>query len=315
MGILLYTSTQVYNESMQLGELMAVLGIAGSLLPSVSSLALIAIPVNEAKVAFNRMYEFAAIEKEQTGAIPITNFESLKIANLSFRFAGRSQLLNNINLSVRKNEIVAIVGESGCGKSTLAQIIQRFYAFEKGSIVVNDQSALDDTSLKDWRNIIGVISQDITVFNGNIIDNILLGEEGNPEHIVRFCQKYGFDKFIAQLPQGYGTLLGEEGINLSGGQKQLLALVRVLYKRPQLLLLDEFTSAMDRNTEQFVIRLLQKLKHEMGIIFISHRLHSLKHIADRIYIIENGNTDVSGGHADLLIGDNFYSQFWKNLLD
>lgn len=315
ISILVYISIQVYNQSMQLGELMAILGIAGSLLPSVAGLALIAIPINEAKVAFNRMYEFASVEKEPLGKEHIKVFESLKIENLSFRFAGRSQLLKDINLDVNKNECIAIVGESGCGKSTLGQVIQKFYPFENGKIILNNKQSLKEINTEDWRNILGVIPQDITVFNGNIIDNILLGKEDNVENIVKFCKDFGFEKFVSELPQGYATILGEEGINLSGGQKQLLALMRALYKKPQLLLLDEFTSAMDRKTEQFVLDLLIKLKQEISIIFISHRLHSLKHLADRIYIIENGNSNTSGTHEKLLETDNFYSQFWHNLLD
>jgi len=141
-----------------------------------------------------------------------------------------------------------------------------------------------------------------------------LGKEDDPEKIMAFCKDYDFEGFILGLPQGYGTILGEEGINLSGGQKQVLALMRVLYKKPQLLLLDEFTSAMDRKTESFVINLLNRLKNELSIIFISHRLHSLKHISDRIYIIENGTSSTYGSHDKLMKTDNFYSQFWNNLL-
>ena len=111
---------------------MAILGVAGSLLPSVASLALITIPINEAKVAFNRMYEFASIDKENEGNISLPKFESLEIKDLSFRFAGRSQLFKSINLSVSKNECIAIVGESGSGKSTLGQVLQKFYPFESG---------------------------------------------------------------------------------------------------------------------------------------------------------------------------------------
>lgn len=314
IGILIYTAIQVYYEMMQLGELMAILGIAGSLLPSVAGLALIAIPINEAKVAFNRMYEFASMDKEASGNQSISKFESLEIENLSFRFTGRSQLLKNINLKITKNECVAIVGESGCGKSTLGQIIQKFYPSEKGIISINNIHSLSELNTNNWRDIIGVIPQEITVFNGTIIDNILLGKEDTVECIVAFCKHYGFESFIKELPQGYATILGEEGINLSGGQKQILALMRVLYQSPQLLLLDEFTSAMDRKTEHFVLNLLASLKKELSIIFISHRLHSLKHIADRIYIIENGTTACSGSHSQLMQTDNFYSEFWNEIL-
>ena len=311
--ILIYTSTQVYNEVMQLGELMAILGIAGSLLPSVASLALITIPINEAKVAFNRMYEFTSIESESKGDIPLSKFNSLEIKNLSFRFAGRKELFKNINISVNKNECIAIVGESGCGKSTLGQVLQKFYPFENGTIIVNNQFNLTNINTEDWRNIIGVIPQDITIFSENVITNILLGKEDTPENIEKFCNQYGFTEFVNSLPQGFATILGEEGINLSGGQKQIISLMRVLYKKPQLLLLDEFTSAMDRKTEKFVLNLLKKLKSEITIIFISHRLHSLPQVADTIYVLENGVISNFGPHKKLMGSSNFYSDFWKEL--
>lgn len=313
MSILVYTSIQVYNETMQLGELMAILGIAGSLIPSVASLALITIPINEAKVAFNRMYEFASMDKEQKGITEISDFNSLEIKNLSFRFAGRSQLLKDINIKANKNECIAIVGESGSGKSTLGQILQKFYLFENGTILVNNQTNLPNIETESWRNLLGVVPQEVTIFDGNVINNILLGQEVKYENIVIFCQDYGFETFINSLPQGYATILGEEGINLSGGQKQVIALMRALYKKPKVLLLDEFTSAMDRKTEQFVLDLLNKLKSELTIIFISHRLHSLPKIADRIYVLENGIITDFGNHEKLMNSKNFYSEFWTEL--
>ena len=313
MGILAYTSILVYNETMQLGELMAILGIAGSLLPSVASLALITIPINEAKVAFNRMYEFASMDKEQKGTTEISDFTSLDIKNLTFRFAGRSQLLKDINIKVNKNECIAIVGESGSGKSTLGQILQKFYTFENGTIIVNNETNLTVLNTENWRTILGVVPQEVTIFGGNVIINILLGQEDTPENIVKFCKDYGFETFINTLPQSYATILGEEGINLSGGQKQVIALMRALYKKPKVLLLDEFTSAMDRKTEHFVLDLLNKLKSELTIIFISHRIHSLPKIADRIYILENGIIADFGNHEKLMESKNFYSEFWTEL--
>ncbi len=312
--ILGFTSNMVYNNMMTLGELMAVLGITGSLMPSITNLALIAIPINEAKIAFNRMFEFASIEKEKQGKIEIPDFQSLEIKNLSFRFAGRKELLKNINLKIKKGEFIAVVGESGSGKSTLGQIIQQFYPFENGAITVNNQYELSDVSIVNWRNLIGVIPQDIHIFSGNVIDNILLGAKDNPENVVKFCREKGFEKFIAQLPQGYATILGEEGINLSGGQKQIIALARVLYKKPQFLLLDEPTSAMDRNTEKFTISLLNEIKNDIAVLFISHRLHTLKNVADRIYVLENGSFISQGNHQKLLETPNFYSDFWKELV-
>ncbi|WP_370408644.1 peptidase domain-containing ABC transporter [Tenacibaculum dicentrarchi] len=314
IAILSFTSFQVYGGQMKLGELMAILGIAGSLLPSITNLALISIPINEAKIAFNRMFEFTSIEKEKEGKVALQKFDCLEIKNLSFRFAGRSQLLKTVNLSIEKGEIVAVVGESGSGKSTLGQILQKFYDFENGEIIVNKKDNLRDISLTDWRNIVGVVPQEITVFDGNVLDNILLGKEDTPEKVVEFCKQYGFEEFIKSFPQGYATILGEQGISLSGGQKQIIALARALYKKPQLLILDEATAAMDRKTERFSIELISKLKKQMGVLFISHRLETLKKYADTIYILENGETNVKGSHQKLLETTNFYSDYWKELV-
>ncbi|MCF6308563.1 MAG: ATP-binding cassette domain-containing protein [Flavobacteriaceae bacterium] len=311
MCALIYTTIQVYKESMQIGELMAIMAIVGSLLPSVANLALIAIPINEAKVAFNRMYEFAAMEKENMGNIKLHVFESLIIKDLSFRFLGQSKLLKGINISISKNECIGIIGENGCGKSTLGQILQKFHSFEEGSIIINDSINIQDTNTADWRRIIGVVPQEITIFNGTVIDNILLGKEEKPESIISFCENYGFDKFITELPQNYSTILGEEGISLSGGQTQIIALIRVLYKKPQLLILDEFNSAMDVKTEQYIFNLLNTLKKEISIFFISHRLNSLNKIADRIYIMENGIISNFGSHKQLMKSSNYYSNYWS----
>lgn len=312
IGVLVYTSIQVFNKEIKLGELMAVLGIVSSLMPSIANLALISIPINEAKIAFNRMYEFASIEKEKEDGKSINEINSIAIQNLSFRFAGRSELFTNMNLNIEKGKFTSIVGESGSGKSTLGQILQRFYTFENGTILVNNQHQLNDIELKSYRNLIGVVPQDVTIFNGNVVDNILLGQVETPENIVSFLTAFGFDVYFNQLPQGLATILGEEGINLSGGQKQIIALARVLYKKPQLLILDEATSAMDRNTESFTMDLFQKIKPNCAIFFISHRLNTLKNIADIIYVLDKKTITHFGSHNDLMQTDNFYSDYWKS---
>ncbi|WP_420574479.1 peptidase domain-containing ABC transporter [Kordia sp.] len=314
MSVLLYSSLQVYNEVMLIGELTAVLCIAFTLLPSVASLALVAIPINEAKVAFDRMHEFIALEEEATGKTPLTKFKSLEIKDVSFSFSGKKQVLNNINIKILKKQCVAIVGESGCGKSTLSQIMQKFYTHTKGEILVNKEIPLKQVLTKDWRNIIGVIPQEVPIFPNTVFDNIVLGEEDTLQNVDAFITEYGFENFIKSLPKGYATMLGKGGMNLSNGQKQVLALIRVLYKKPQLLILDEFTATMDKKTELFVFELLKQLKSKITIIFISHHLHYLKQIADEIYVIQEGETKVHGNHKTLLKTPNFYSDFWEKIL-
>lgn len=312
IGILIYTSLQVFNNEIKIGELMAVLGIVGSLLPSIANLALISIPINEAKIAFNRMYEFASVEKEQEDGTKIHEIQKIEIQNLSFRFPGRSKLFQNLNLKIEKGKFTAIVGESGSGKSTLGQILQRFYSFENGHIILNDHYHIKETELKSYRNLIAVIPQEITIFNGNIIDNILVGTTDTIENLSSFIEEYNFGSYFNLLPQGLMTLVGEEGINLSGGQKQLIAFARALYKKPHFLILDEATSAMDRNTENFIMQLLEKIKPDCAVFFISHRLNKLKNSADTIYILENKTITKSGSHDKLMESDNFYSEYWKD---
>ncbi|MDP1843974.1 MAG: peptidase domain-containing ABC transporter [Sediminibacterium sp.] len=315
-GLLLFASYQVLNNYLKLGELIALLGMAGSLLPSVSNLALVIIPINEAKVAFERMFEFTGIPPEQLNDSNLfDSFESLQVQKLAFRFPGRKRLLQNIFFEVNKGEIIALMGENGSGKSTLTQIIQQNYNAESGSICINTQHELKDISITKWRKCISVVPQQIHIFNGTVIENIAFDDAAKDlQKVVDFLIEYGFNEFIESLPQSLMTIVGEEGINLSGGQKQMIALARALYHKPQLLILDEATASMDRESEQFVLNLLTELKKSMGIIFITHRLHVLKSFCDRIYILENGETVVSGNHDALLLSNNLYSQYWNDLI-
>ncbi|MCX6215432.1 peptidase domain-containing ABC transporter [Spirosoma sp.] len=292
-GLLAVTSFLVVDKSLQLGEMMAILTVVGSILPAVASLAMTNLQIQEANVAFERMYEYAHLNPEYPKAtqtsVPNFRFESLTIDALNFRFAGRPLLLENISLSIQKGEMIALFGESGHGKSTLLQLIQRFYTPESGQIMVNgtDWHSID-TAL--WRQSIGVVPQHIKLFNGTLLDNIGLGDTAtDAEQIVSFCQEFGFDHYFETFAQGYLTLLGEEGINLSGGQRQLVALARAFYQKPQLLLLDEPTAAMDKNTEQFVMNLLQNVRPQMAILLITHK-PSLAHSAKRVYSIANGQS-------------------------
>ncbi|MDE3145515.1 MAG: ATP-binding cassette domain-containing protein, partial [Bacteroidota bacterium] len=316
LGVLLYSSYQVLYGYLKMGELMAILGMCSTLLPSIANLALISIPVNEAKIAFDRMFEFTGIEPEKNNeAIDISQFESLKVENILFRFAGRSPLFNNVSFEVNKGEIIAIMGENGSGKSTISQIIQKHYECENGNIIINHTDSLKDISFNSWRKIVSVVPQQIHIFNATVLENIAFDDAATkPQEVVNFLNEYGFGVFMDSLPQSVMTLVGEEGINLSGGQKQMIALARALYHQPQLLILDEATAAMDRQSEQFVLKLLQQLRAKMGIIFITHRLHVLRSFCDKIYILEKGATSISGTHDKLLQSKNLYSEYWNDLL-
>lgn len=317
IGILFYGSHQVLDKNLRIGELIAILTMCGTLLPSVANLALISIPINEAKIAFDRMFEFAGTEPEKKDDTKntVSTFESLKAHDIAFRFAGRSQLLTNVSLEVSKGEIIAIMGENGSGKSTISQIIQKHYLPEKGVLIINDNIPLDTIQFNNWRNLCTIVPQNIHIFNGTVLENIAFDKAtDNPQEVVQFLHQYGFVPFMDSLPQSIFTLVGEEGINLSGGQKQMIALARALYAKPQLLILDEVTAAMDRDSEYFVLNLLTQLKKSTAIIFITHRLHILKTFCDRIYLLEKGVITTAGNHDTLLQTNNLYSKYWRDIV-
>ncbi len=319
MAIITVSSIMVINENLKVGQMMAVIQMIAMLMPAAGRLAMTNIQLQEARVAFDRMFEFTSIYpeyvlEEDNKKSKIKEFLSLEFKNISFRFPGRSELLKDISFTVKRGEMISLLGESGCGKSTTLQIIQHFYKHEKGSVVINGEDE-QNVSTHAWRNLIGVVPQDIKIFNGTLVDNVCLGEKiESPDGLASFFKKFGFDKYFEQFPQSYATIIGEEGINLSGGEKQLVAFARALYKKPELLILDEATSAMDRNTEAFVVDILNELKKDIGIILVTHRVKTARN-ADRIYILENGVINASGSHSELMEGDNLYALSWKDYLN
>jgi len=314
--IISLSSLMVFNETLKLGQMMAILQMMGMLMPSAGRLAMTNIQLQEARVAFDRMFEFTSIypeydPEEDDRKTKISGFESLDLKEVSFRFPGQTRLLTNISFTLIKGEMISLLGESGCGKSTLLQIIQRFYKFEEGNIKVNGNT-MKDISIQSWRQYLAVVPQEIKIFNGSLIDNICLGEvPGNKDELFEFFNDYGFNQYFEKFPQAYSTILGEEGVNISGGEQQLVALARALYKKPQLLLLDEATSSMDRNTEAFTMKLLQQLKTSIAVILVTHRVKTARN-ADRIYVIQDGTVHAEGDHEELMKGVNLYSESWKD---
>lgn len=317
LGIFAITSYQVLNKELLIGEMVAILSLASSIVPSINRIAVFNIQIQEAKIAFDRMYEFSSLKPEsvkEENNLDINGFHHLEVKSICFRFTGRKLLLINVSLQVKKGELIAVLGESGIGKSTLIQILQKFYMPESGEILV-DNVNISTISTPSWRNLIGVVPQQVKIFNGTLLYNICLGDSVKEyESVVNFCKSYGFDSYFSTFPQSYFTIIGEEGINISGGQQQLVALARALYKKPQMLILDEATSAMDRNTENFTLNLLQNLRSELAVILITHRIKTASRV-DKIYILEDGTIIDYGTPKELMSTNNFYSLSFKEQVE
>lgn len=283
----------VFYKIIELGVLMAILSISGNILASVVNLALLLIPIQEAKVAFDRIVELEILENEQSAgtleanSAKTTHFSSLTLESISFRFPGRRQLFSGISLHLNKGELITLSGESGSGKSTLLQMIAGFYQPEAGQILFNGQTLTSLSSIATQQKII-YLPQYAKLFNANILQNIALDNSPESEaKIIEFCRINGFNAIFEQFPQAYHTLLGENGVHLSGGQRQLIALARALYHQPELLLLDEATSALDTASEKYVVSLLKSLSPTLGILWVTHKPEIAK-IGDRHYHLERG---------------------------
>ncbi len=284
--ILSFSSYNVLIKRIKLGELMAIIGITSSLLGSITNLALVSIPLQEAKIAFDRMFEYASIPVERLDGLKIDNINEVEIQNLNFRFKGRSKLLENISMTLKKGEVTCILGESGSGKTTFTEILKKNYALEDGKILINKKVSLDDISIYHWRNKISIVPQDIQLFNATILENIVLNENIDDSKLNELIN-LGFNIFINSLPQGLMTIVGEEGVNLSGGQKQLLGWMRALYHQPEFLILDEPTSSLDKENRNFIYSLIDQLKSEKIILIISHNLEKLELISNQIFCLKD----------------------------
>ena len=224
-------------------------------------------------------------------------------AEISFNNVGFSYqeqpVLAQINWRVKKGTLVAIVGESGSGKSTLMDLLQRFYDVSEGSIQI-DGVDLRDLRISSLRNLIGVVSQESILFNLSAAENIAFGEENlNMDKVIAAAKVANAHEFIAELEQGYDTVLGERGNKLSGGQKQRIAIARAVYKDPAILILDEATSALDTASEKLVQEALEKLMQNRTSFVIAHRLSTVRN-ADQIIVLSKGEIVEAGKHSELL---------------
>ena len=232
--------------------------------------------------------------------------------NVHFSYPQRKDItvLNGINLSIDKNQTVALVGSSGAGKSTIASLLLKYYDINKGSIKFDGINTLDiDT--EHLRSHMAIVPQEVILFAGTISENIAFGNpDASEEEIIEAAKKANAWEFISTFPDGMNTEVGDRGIQLSGGQKQRIAIARAILKNPTILILDEATSALDSESEKLVQDALNRLMEGRTSVVIAHRLSTIRS-ADCIYVLDKGQVAESGDHTELLSQNGIYSNLVK----
>ena len=220
--------------------------------------------------------------------------DRIQVKGIDFTYENNNPVLKNVNLTINRGEMVALVGPSGSGKSTLADLILRFYDAGKGSIIYDGLDIREFTQ-ESYRRNFGVVSQESLLFNATIRDNIVYNRPLKEENLSHAVWAANAEEFIKALPEGLDTLVGDRGIRLSGGQKQRVAIARAVYGRPSILLLDEATSALDSESERAVQEAINRILKNMTAIVIAHRLSTVTH-ADKIVVLTGGEIEAIGPH-------------------
>lgn len=238
--------------------------------------------------------------KDNAGAKPISNFEkAIEYRQVNFAYHADQQVLKNIDLTIDRGKVIALVGASGAGKSTIVDLLPRFYDVTDGGIYI-DNVNIKDYKLKDLRGLMGIVSQEAILFNDTIYNNIVFGLENVTKEAVEQAAKIAnAHNFILATENGYQTNIGDRGSKLSGGQRQRLTIARAVLKNPPILILDEATSALDSESEKLVQQALVELMKNRTSIVIAHRLSTIQH-ADEIIVMREGEIVERGTHSSLL---------------
>lgn len=248
---------------------------------------------------------------DEPGAVEMpTPKGEITFEQVAFEYPDDKNLVfRNLNLTVHPGEKLAIVGPSGGGKTTLCNLIPRFYDVTEGQIRIDGKS-IKDYTLKSLRRNIGIVQQDVYLFSGTVMENILYGRmDATREEAVEAAKKAGAHEFILGLKDGYDTYVGERGVKLSGGQKQRISIARVFLKNPPIMILDEATSALDNESEFAVAKSLNKLSEGRTTITIAHRLSSIKN-SDRILVLTEDGIVEEGNHEQLMEKKGIYYDFY-----
>lgn len=311
--LLLVGSILVLNNQATIGIILSFLTYSAMFRGPINSIAGLFANIGSALAGAERVFSVIdepILVKNRKNSLGVSKLKgNVKFDNVSFGYTDKV-ILSDINIDVKKGQMIAIVGKTGAGKTTIANLLNRFYDINKGSILIDDIS-INDYSVDDLRKRIGVVLQDTYLFKGTVKDNIMYGGGLSEKKMIEASKKANAHTFIHRLPDGYNTLVEDGGNNFSEGEKQLIAIARIILSDPDILILDEATSKIDTKTELSIQKGMKELMKGKTSFVIAHRLSTIKE-SDLILVIDDGKIVESGTHNYLLNKRGFYCQLYMS---
>ena len=313
--LIYFASKLIFNNELEVSNFFSFLAAMMLAYQPVRSLATLNIAIQQGVSGAKRVLpiideEIQIKDKEKATALVVKD-GNIKFENASFKYLkDENQILNTINLDIPGKKMTALVGHSGAGKTTILNLIPRFYNINSGDIKIDNQSIYNST-VYSLRNNISLVSQDTTLFDDTIKNNIGYANlNASHEEIIEAANFSFASEFIEKLPNKYETIIGENGVRLSGGEKQRISIARAILKKSPIILLDEATSSLDAETEDKIQKAINFLTKGRTTIVIAHRLSTILN-SDKIFVIDKGQVTDSGKHEDLLISSKIYKNFYE----
>lgn len=305
----------VVKNKIQVGDILSFTQYVRNFTSQITNLAQVTNMVQSAIAASERVFEFLDEEEEMDTEIKNIDISKIKgnieFKNVHFGYNENKIIINDFNAKIKNGQKIAIVGPTGAGKSTMIKLLMRFYDVNSGKILI-DGHDIKDFNRQELRSLFGMVLQDTWLFSGTIKENISYGKlEADDNEIKEACIAASVDHFIKTLPDGYNMVLNEEADNISGGQKQLLTIARVILADPKILILDEATSSVDTRTEILIQEAMDKLMEKRTSFIIAHRLSTIKN-ADLILVMNEGDIVETGTHNELLNKNGFYAKLYNS---